>query len=299
VLISTVAPRVFLDKSADWRRIVFYLLRIACSLMMPRCLANPFIVVVTVAMFALSACETLPRQGIPGEPGGDNTASAPQTSNRLAAVQTQLGIGYFRKGKLRVAFNRLTRALEADPNYSTAHNAMAALQERLGNTESAERHYRRAVELSPTDSASQSNFGAFLCRTGRYDDGEQRFLQALKNSLYERPEVAYSNAGLCMQTTGQDDKAETYFRSALEHNPRIPAALFGMAKISFDTGRFLPARAYLQRYQELSELNPRALWLGVHIERELGDKKSANRFATQLRRRYPDSPETQELDSTQ
>ena len=276
---------------------MFQFLRIACSPMTPRCLAHPITLLVTASLFLLSGCDPLPRQGIPGQPGGENTASAPQTANRLASVQTQLGIGYLRNGKLEVAFNRLTRALEADPNYSTAHNAMASLHERLGNTETAEKHYRRAVELSPSDSASQSNFGGFLCRTGRYDEGEQRFLQALKNSLYERPEVAYNNAGLCMQTAGQDAKAETYFRSALELNPRSPAALIGMAKISFDARRFLPARAYLQRYQELSQLNSKALWLGVRIEQELGDKAAENRYATQLRRRYPDSHEARELES--
>ena len=267
--------------------------------MLPRSLAHPITGIISATLFLLSGCDSLPRQDIPGQSDGQSTASAPQTSNRLAAVQTQLGIGYLRNGKLEVAFNRLTRALEADPNYATAHNAMAALHERLGNTESAEKHYRRAVELSPSDSSSQSNFGGFLCRTGRYDEGEQRFLQALKNSLYEHPEVAYNNAGLCMQTAGRDDKAETYFRSALERDPRFPAALVGMAKISFNTARFLPARAYLQRYQELSELNPPALWLGVRIERELGDKAAENRYATQLRQQYPDSHETRELESKQ
>jgi len=217
----------------------------------------------------------------------------------MAEVQTQLGIGYLREGNLETAFNRLTRALQADPNYSTAHNAMGTLQERLGNNAAAEEHFREAVSLSPTDSSAQSNYGSLLCRTGRYDEGEQRFLQALKNSLYERPEVAYSNAGLCMQTAGRQDKAEAYFRSALEQNPRIPVALVGMAQLCFETGRFLPARAYLQRYQELTELDAKTLWLGVRIERELGDKKSANRYASKLRRQFPDSEETRELDATQ
>jgi len=290
---------IFLDKSADWRRIVFQFLRIANPLMMLRCRAHPIPMIATVALFVLSGCETLPRQGISPQQGGKNTASAPQAANQMAELQTQLGIGYLREGKLEIAFNRLNRALQADPNFSTAHNAMGALQERLGNAEAAEQHFAKAVALSPTDSSAQSNYGSFLCRNGRYEEGEQRFLQALKNSLYERPEVAYNNAGLCMQTAGRLEKAETYFRAALERNPRIPAALVGMSQISFDSNRFLPARAYLQRYQELTELDSKALWLGVRIERELGDKQSANRYAAQLRQQYPDSYETRELESSQ
>lgn len=281
---------------------MFRLLRIVGPPMLLHHPVRPCIAILALAACAtLSGCQSLPGQGggLGGSNSGDVTASAPRAANELAEVQTKLGIGYLREGRLEIAFNRLTRALQVDPNYSTAHNAMGALQERLGNTESAERHYREAIALSPTDSSAQTNFGTFLCRSGRYDEGEQRFLQALKNSLYDRPEVAYNNAGLCMQTAGQQDKAETYFRAALERNPRIPSALVGMSKICFDTDRFLPARAYLQRYQELTELNPTALWLGVRIERQLSDQTSANRYATKLRRQYPDSPETRELESSQ
>lgn len=254
------------------------------------------IVVAAIAMTVLAGCETLPGQGTQG---AINTSSAPKAANEMADVQTRLGIGYLREGNLEIAFRRLTRALQADPDYSTAHNAMGTLQERLGNTEAAEQHFRKAVALSPTDSSAQNNFGSFLCRTGRYDEGEKRFLQALKNSLYDRPEVAYNNAGLCMQAAGRQDKAEAYFRSALERNPRISSALVGMAQISFDSARFLPARAYLQRYQELSELQAKTLWLGVRIEKELGDKTAQNRYATRLRRQFPDSHETRELESSQ
>lgn len=264
---------------------------------------RPITVILGLAFFALSGCQSLPGQGAdlggPGQNVGDVTASAPTAANELAELQTKLGIGYLRAGELEIAFKRLTRALQADPNFSTAHNAMGALQERLGNTNSAEQHYRTAIALSPTDSSAQTNFGTFLCRSGRYDEGEQRFLQALKNSLYDRPEVAYNNAGLCMQAAGRQEKAEIYFRAALERNPRIPTALLGMSNICFETERFLPARAYLQRYQELSELDPAALWLGVRVERELGDQAAANRYAMRLRRQFPDSNEARELEPTQ
>lgn len=241
-----------------------------------------------------AGCATAP----PGQ-GPAGASPTPKAANKLAEIQTQLGIGYLREGNLELAYNRLTRALEADPGYSTAHNAMGTLQERLGDMASAEKHFSTAVALNPMDSSAQSNFGGFLCRTGRYQEGEQRFLQALKNSLYDRPEIAYNNAGQCMKTAGEFDKAETYFRSALERNPRIPGALLGMSEISFKNGKFLPARAYLQRFQETSDLDASALWLGVRIERELGDRQTAERYAMRLRQQFPDSNETRLLDASQ
>ena len=260
---------------------------------MPRTSHRTQLPAVLVVLLALGGCAATP-------PGGEiGAAPVPKAANKLAEVQTRLGIGYLRQGKLELAYNRLVKALLADPDYSTAHNAMGTLQEQLGDTAKAEFHLRKAVALNPTDSSAQSNYGSFLCRTGRYEEGEQRFLQALKNSLYERPEVAYNNAGLCMLTAGEGDKAETYFRSALERNARIPTALKGMTQISYERERFLPARAYLQRYEELARADAALLWLGVRIERELGDGQAEKRYAARLRQQFPDSNETRLLDSGQ
>lgn len=251
----------------------------------------PFVSALVLAM--LAGCATSPETGAMG------ASPEPQAANKLADVQTKLGIGYLREGKLELAYNRLSKAIAADPDYSTAHNAMGTLQERLGDTVSAEKEFQTAVSLNPMDSSAQINYGSLLCRTGRYDEGEQRFLQALKNTLYDRPEVAYSNAGLCMMSAENLDKAETYFRAALERDARLAGALEGMAQISFATQRYLPARAYLQRYEEVSKLNAAALWLGVRIERELGDNVTAGLYAGKLRASYPDSDETRQLDSSQ
>jgi type IV pilus assembly protein PilF len=231
----------------------------------------------------------------PATTDGRTTAPQPATSNKLADVQTRLGIGYMGQGKLDLAYDRLSKALLLDPDYSTAHNAMALLHERLQNTPKAEEHYRKAVELNPMDSAAQTNYGSFLCRTGRPEEGEQRFLQALKNSLYDRPELAYANAGLCAKSAGSLTKAESYFRSALERNAKIPSALISMSELSLEAGRHLPARAYLQRYLEVSEHSPRTLWLGIRIERELGDRRTEQEYAMRLKTRFPDSRETQLL----
>jgi type IV pilus assembly protein PilF len=223
------------------------------------------------------------------------TGGAPQTANPTAELQTQLGIGYLREGKLELAWIRLQRALDADPNYSTAHNAMAVVQERLDDPQKAEEHYLLAVSLNPADSAAQNNYGRFLCSQKRFEEGEQRFLQAAKNPLYAQPEIAYANAGLCMKQAENLDKAERYLRSALQINPRIPPALIAMSDISFIHERYLPARGYLQRYLELARHTAHTLWLGVQIERQLGDKNTASSYALMLKSTYPDSHETRLL----
>lgn len=274
----------FLDISVYWR-IILLRGNTSCGVFLNR-FSVPLLAIALSAL--LAGCQTTPG-------AEDTTGGTPRAANRVAELQTQLGIGYLREGKLELAWTRLQRALDADPNFSTAHNAMALVQERLNDPEKAEEHYRRAVSLNPADSAAQNNYGRFLCGQSRPDEAEQRFLQAAKNPLYDQPAIAYSNAGVCMKQAGNPEKAERYLRAALEINPRIPVALITMSEINFDRERYLPARAYLQRYLDVARRSARSLWLGVQIERKLGDKDTASSYALMLRSEYPDSRETQLL----
>lgn len=272
----------FLDISVYWRIILLHHRKFPDI-----SLERHFIPLAAVLFLGLlSACQSTPVQ---------HTGGTPQAANRIAELHTQLGVGYLRRGNLDQAYNRLERALDADPNFSTAHNAMGLLQEQLNNPKKAEEHYLRAVSLNPGDSAAQNNYGSFLCRQQRYEEGEARFIKVTENPLYDQPEIAYTNAGVCMKRAGNIDKAETYLRTALQIEPKIPQALIAMCELSYDKGRYLPARAYLQRYLEVASHTPQSLWLGVRIERELGDKNTASSYALQLKSNYPDSRETQLL----
>lgn len=245
------------------------------------------IAVLISATALLAACQTAPIDDGPIAP------SAAQTTSKIADLQTQLGIGYLRQGKLELAWKRLHKALEHDPNYSTANNAMGLIHERLGQPEKAEGFYIQAVTDNPADSAAQNNFGRFLCAQGRYEEGEQRLLRALKNTLYESPHVAYANAGICSKSAGQPERAEAYFRRALEAQPRLAVALVNMSELSFEKQKHLSARAYLQRYLEVGKHTPQSLWLGIRIERELGDRNAVSSYGTLLRAQFPDARETE------
>ena len=68
-----------------------------------------------------------------------------------------------------------------------------------------------------------------------------------------------------------------------------------MSGISYDLERYLPSRGYLQRYLEIAKHTPKSLWLGIRIERELGDRDALASYALQLENGYPDSQETRLL----
>ena len=251
--------------------------------------ALAFAAVVSLLSLIVSGCQTAAV-----DESGANPEIA-QTTSKLADLHTKLGIGYLREGKLELAWKRLHKALDIDPDYSTANNAMALILERLGQPNKAEEHYQRAVAANPGDSSAQNNYGRFLCKHGRYEEGEERFLRALSNTLYQTPELVYTNAGLCAKSGGDAAKAEAYFRNALQIQPKIAIALVNMAELSFNNDNHLSSRAYLQRYLEVRNHSAQSLWLGIRIERELGDQNALSSYAMLLKAQYPDSGETQLL----
>ena len=83
------------------------------------------------------------------------------------------------------------------------------------------------------------------------------------------------NAGNCARSAGDLKRAEENFRKALAVKPRFGEALFQMADLEYSQTEYMSARAFLERYLEVGRTSPATLWLGVRIERGLGNKAQA------------------------
>ena len=75
----------------------------------------------------------------------------------------------------------------------------------------------------------------------------------------------------------------------------MPESLYALAELKFNQQDYLGARAFLQRYFDVASASPQSLWLGVRIERQLGDEGAARGYAAQLRQRFPSAHETELL----
>jgi len=87
--------------------------------------------------------------------------------------------------------------------------------------------------------------------------------------------AAKINSGLCALRAHNSTQAETYFRQALQKNPKFPRALFRMAELSYEQKYYTQAYEYLQRYIEIAKHTPQTLWLGIRIERALNNRSTA------------------------
>jgi type IV pilus assembly protein PilF len=216
---------------------------------------------------------------------------------KLAGTYTQLGASYLQRGQLQAAKDNLDKALELEPDEVLTNNMMALLQWQLKNYTQAERHFRKALadKEAKGNSEAWNNFGVFLCERGQFDTAEQAFQRALADPLYTTPADANVNAGMCQMRKPSPAMAEKYFRAALGINPRHARALLEMARVSYNTGRTLAARAFMQRYMAVGEDTPDALLLATKIERSMGNRDAEASYAVRLRGKFPDSPEASQL----
>ena len=240
---------------------------------------------VSVVIFMVTGCVT-----------STTTSTATFEVSDDAAVQNySLGARYYQNGNYQIAKVRLERALELDPKLADAHYMLALTHEQLGNPRLATQHYERAVRVEPGNHNARNAYGVFLCRQQRFKEAVKQFDKALKVSENDTRYVTYTNAGACMTQKPDFQKAENYFRKALEERATHAEALIQLAALKFKTESFLQARAFLQRFLASNETSPGVLYLGVQIEKALHDDRAATDYMNQLLREFPDSPEARRV----
>lgn len=212
-----------------------------------------------------------------------------------AGKNAELGVNYLRQRNYKRALNRLHKALELDPELPAAYLYLGQLYSELDEFDDAEANFRKAIELDPGDSSAHNNFGVFLCERRRYAESEAEFQRVVSDPFYEKKAATYENMALCALGAGQQEKAEGYFKEALKQTPFMPRSLFNMAQISYDRGDARAAKLYLQRYDDVASPTPEVLWLGINVERTLGNRDAQASLTLLLEGRFPNSPEARRL----
>ena len=223
------------------------------------------------------------------------STSVPKDARTRAQVHTELGSLYFQSGNLIVALEELTIATSIDPNYAPAFSTRGLVLYYIKEYESADKDFRRALSLDEKDPEISNNYGWFLCQIGREKESIAQFQRAIKNPLYQTPEVAYLNAGTCFLKIGDLASADDYVRRSLRLSPENPKALLQLARISYQRGKYDAAAQHLKDVVRLSDPGAETLWLYLRVSRRLNDAQAESSFAAQLRRRFPDSPEYEQL----
>jgi len=213
-------------------------------------------------------------------------------------VHTELGAGYFAQNQMAIALEEFTEAIRIDGNYAMAYNGLGLVYGALREDAKADSNFKRSLQIEPNNSESRNNYGSFLCSRNRIDESIVQFTEAVKNPLYATPGVAYMNAGICALKKKDEKSAETYLEKALQAQPLLQTAAYQLATIQFNRGQVGIARNTLKNAL-INNPGPDTLWLGIRIERILGDRDAEASYALLLRKKYPNSEQTKALLSGQ
>lgn len=227
------------------------------------------------------------------EPAQDSVVTEfdePEARKR-ARIRMELAVGYFEQGKTNIALDELKQVISIDPSYPDAYNLRGLIYMQLNDGRLAEDSFRRAVALNPRDANVLHNLGWLQCQQRRFDEADRAYEQALANPLYADRAKTLMAQGLCQARAGKSGPAERTLAKAYELDAGNPIVGYNLANLLFARGDMPRAQFYIRRLNNSELANAESLWLGIKVERKLGDRLAMAQLADQLRKRFPRSRE--------
>jgi len=185
-------------------------------------------------------------------------------------IRPDAAVDYYVQGQLlaeqgdyAAALRELTRAIVADPNLSSAHEAIGDLHRRRGDYELARRAYQAACRTNPYAFRPHYNLGvtcqalaaaAHVAQT--IEDYLRQAVQVYLRAVTLKPDDYEANLNLsaCYFELGKYKLAEQYCRAAIECRPDSAAAYSNLGIIYDSQNRLWDA---VSAYKTSLELDPR------------------------------------------
>jgi len=245
---------------------------------------------------AVAACTTTTTTTAGGEviaskttgPGG---RTAESEVRRRARARTDLAAGYLNNGQYAVALEEARRAVSVDPNFADAYGLLGLIYMGLGERAQAEENFQRSLKLEPGGPDLNNNYGWYLCQTGREREAMAYFQRALADPLYTTPEKANQNAGICYLQLKDYANAERFLRRSFEIDAVNASTKYELSRLYLATGQLDRAEFYYALLRKSVQPTATSIWLGLRIARAQGNVRLESQYASELRSRYPSSPE--------
>ena len=97
--------------------------------------------------------------------------------------------------------------------------------------------------------------------------------------------------GTCLLQERDYKGAEAYLRRSFEIDAGNPVVSYHLASLLFRRQELTRAQFYIRRLNNSGMANSESLWLGIKVEKALGDNVAMLQLADQLRKRFPESAE--------
>lgn len=244
-----------------------------------------------VCVVALQGCATNASPSAGEASAGLITPSDEPETRRRARIRLELAANYFENGQTAVALDEVKQALATDPTYADAFNLRGLIYMRLGDFPQADDSFRRALALRSGDANLLHNYGWLLCQQQKFAEADSYFARALASPGYAARSKSLMARGLCQSSAGKLAEAEESLLKSYELDASNPVVAYNLAALLFRRNEMTRAQFYIRRLNNSDYANSESLWLGIKVERALGDTVAMRQLADQLRKRFPDSRE--------
>jgi len=257
---------------------------------MIRCLS----LLTALLMLGMAGCtSTVTRTEAKADANAPPAPPDAESLKRSAGVRLELASLYFGKGEFNTALNEVKLAIQANPEFGPAYNLAGLIYAALGNMTQADASFVRALQINPRDGDTMQNYGWVLCQNRRYAEADAQFQQALLQPNYRGAARTLRAMGLCQARDDRLADAEASLIRSYQIDPSSAETAYTLADVQYRRGQYERARFYIDRVNKSPEQsNAQTLWLGARIEYKLGNRPLAQGLGDQLRKRYPQSPET-------
>lgn len=217
------------------------------------------------------------------------TPSDEPETRRRARIRLELASNYFEMGQTTVALDEVKQAIAADSGYADAFNLRGLIYMRLNDFTQADDSFRRALALRGNDPNLMHNYGWLMCQQQKFAEADKQFVRALAIPAYAARSKTLMTQGLCQSAAGQLIAAEQSLLKAYELDAGNPVVGYHLASLLLRRSELTRAQFYIRRLNNGELSNSESLWLGIKIERAIGDFVAMRQLADQLRKRFPDS----------
>ena len=254
---------------------------------------NVLLMSVCWAAVLLAGCAGKPGSA-PGAASGRGeimTESDEPEVRKRARIRLELAANYFQQGQTNVALDELKQALVTDPTYADAYNLRGLVYMRMNDNALAEDSFRRAMALNPRDGDVLHNYGWLLCQQKRYSESIALFGRAIAMPQYGGQAKTLMTQGICQISAGQATEGERSLLQSYELDAGNPITGYHLSSALFQRGDLPRAQFYIRRVNNSDLARAETLWLGIKVERSLGNREAMLQLADQLKKRFGQSRE--------
>ncbi|MBK7408417.1 MAG: tetratricopeptide repeat protein [Saprospirales bacterium] len=172
-----------------------------------------------------------------------------QVDSGSTVVMNNWGAYYYSLGNYLEAEKYFRKAIELDPSYPIAYNALANVFRHTDRNDEAIAYYHKAIQLDPTQGYVYNNLGICYSKNKQYDKSAEQYEKAIE--IDPTAIRSYYNLGRSYYFMEKYDLAEDRFLKATQLDPTYVNPYFYIGLVCFHTNRYGEAEEWFLKAQQV------------------------------------------------